>query len=84
MIALDVVQMDDILCTCLQNQTIINICIKDSNDSCQLIAFCITPARQEEDFALFMNDLKENHGIPRVFIVDRFEAQKNAIQKNNG
>ena len=79
-IALDVVQMDDIQCISNDNHSIINICIKDANDVCQLIAFAVTHSRKECDFARFISDLKEHHGEPRVFIVDRCGQQLEAIK----
>ena len=80
-IALDVVQMDDIQCVTNDNNTIINLCIKDANNVCQIIAFAITNSRKEQDFERFLNDIKEHHGEPRVFVVDRCGQQFDAIKQ---
>ena len=73
--------MDDIQCTSIDGNTIINICIKDCNDACQLIAFAVTQSKKEEDFKHFISDIKEHHGEPRVFVVDRCGQQYDAISQ---
>ena len=80
-IALDVIQMDDILCTSIGDHVIINLCVKDENGQCQLVAFGVTSGRTQEDFATFLDDVRKYHGIPRVIIADRCAQQADAIEQ---
>lgn len=80
-IAVDIVEMDDAMCTTINPETIhIGLTVIDANGKLQLVAFGITNGKEQHNFERFLIDVRESLGAVRVFVVDRNRAQQNAIE----
>lgn len=79
-IALDVVFMDDTVCTNQYDFPLVTICFEDYNKALQLLAFSFIPGREKDHFKTFLLDVKNHIQKPiRVFIIDRWKSQVCAI-----
>ena len=79
-IAHDICFMDDTCCINIFDFPLITITFEDFNEKRQILAFGFLAGRGEEYFVSFLNDVKEKLKKDiRIFIVDRWMGQKNAI-----
>ena len=79
-IAKDVVQMDDIVGTNLNNLALLNIVFQDENEKLQVLAFAVLRDRDMRSFVMVLEDIKSLVGHPRVFLVDRYRPQIEAVE----
>ena len=79
-IALDVVFMDDTACVNIYGFPLVTICFEDYNKVRQILSFSFIPGREQHHFKSFLVDVKNHtHNSIRVFIIDHWKAQLNAI-----
>ena len=79
-IARDIVQIDDIIGTNIDGFPILNVTFQDENGKIQLLAFSVVKKRDVETFSLFLEDLRQRTGCPRVIVCDRYRPQISAIE----
>ena len=77
--ASDICVIDDTLCINKYKYPIVAIYCYDENDKAQLLSVGIITGKTFNDFEIFLKDISD-YIQPRVFICDRLEAQKNAIE----
>lgn len=78
----DIVIMDDTMMTNMYGLPLETMVVIDQEDHTQLLAYSIIPNKSKISFINFLNDFIELGGSQfRIIIVDRLQAQINAIQE---
>ena len=78
--ASDIAIIDDTMCTNRYKFPVVPCYCIDENDNSQLLAFGIIIGKTTYDFCQFLGDIAKFLSI-RVFVCDRLEAQRSAIEQ---
>lgn len=77
--ASDICVIDDTLCMNKYRYPVVAIYCYDENDKAQLLSVGIITGKTFNDFVYYLKDISD-YIKPRVFICDRYESQKKAIE----